>query len=380
MTNLVDKVASDAEARKQLTIPEALISSPFGALVLETIRATEAKKKLVVPWRLDEPYGQPYYEYNETVQVWELTTPRDYMKNKGRGQQPSDDSSSPVDGLALYSWNIDQMLPFAEARMETALAHLERLTARISPKTGTVVFLQECTLPYLETITRSQWVRDRFYITDVDTLNWTSGHAGTTMLVDRQLPVTACFRVHFTQTLVDRDAHFVDILMRRPRTSDSQELDILILRLCNVHLESFDWETPLRPAQMRVIAKYIHQDGVRGAVVAGDFSSLQPYDRALHTEHELRDAFLEFGGREDEEAGFTWGLQSPEVMRADGPSRLDKIMFTGACLQLRRFEVFGRDVQLEDQEKRAELIRLGCEKPWITDHLGVMAELHVVAK
>ncbi|RYP68665.1 hypothetical protein DL771_006535 [Monosporascus sp. 5C6A] len=272
------------------------------------------------------------------------------------------------------------MLPFAEARVETALAHLERLTAHLPSETAAVVFLQECTIPYLETIARCQWARKRFYITDVDASNWMSGHAGTTILVDRRLPVTACFRVHFSQTLVDRDAHFIDILMRRPGTTDIQESDNLILRLCNVHLESFDWETPLRPVQMRVIASYIHQDGIHGALLAGDFNSLQPYDMSLHTEHELRDAFLEFGGQEDEEAGFTWGLQSPQVMRADGPSRLDKIMFTGACLQLRRFEVFGRDVQLEDEEQRAELIRLGCEKPWITDHLGVMAELHAVAK
>ncbi|RYP27557.1 hypothetical protein DL767_007627 [Monosporascus sp. MG133] len=170
------------------------------------------------------------------------------------------------------------------------------------------------------------------------------------MLADRRLLVTAYFRVHFTQTLLDRDVHFIDILMRRPRTSGNQESDNLILRPSNLHLESFDWETPLRPARMRVVAKYIHQDGMHGALVAGDFNPLQLHDMTLHTEHELRDAFLESGGQEDEEAGFTWGLQSPEVMRADGPSRLDKIMFTGACLQLRRFEVFGRDVQLEDEE------------------------------
>ncbi|RYO87079.1 hypothetical protein DL764_008916 [Monosporascus ibericus] len=380
MTSLVDKVSSDAEARKQLTIPEEIISSPFGTLVLETIRATEAKKKLVVPWTLDEPYDQPYYKHNETVQAWEPSTPRDHMSSEDRGQQPSDDGISPVDGLALYSWNIDQMLPFAEARMETALAYLEHLTALVTPKAATIIFLQECTLPYLETIARSQWVRDRFFITEVDASNWTSGHAGTAMLVDRRLLVTACFRVHFTQTLLDRDAHFIDIMIRPPRASGSKGSGNVILRLCNVHLESFDWETPLRPAQMRAIAKYIHQDGIHAALVAGDFNSLQPYDMTLHTENELRDAFLQFRGQEDEEAGFTWGLQSPKVMMADGPSRLDKIMFTGACLQLRRFEVFGRDVQLEDEEHRAELIRLGCEKPWITDHLGVMAELHVVAK
>ncbi|RYP61194.1 hypothetical protein DL769_007833 [Monosporascus sp. CRB-8-3] len=377
MTSLVDKVASDAEARKQLVIPEAVLSSPFGSLVLETIRATEAKKKLVVPWKLDEPYDQPYHVFNEPAQVWEPRASAKHKTSEDRAQQPSDNSPSPVDGPALYSWNIDQMLPFAKARMETALAYLERLTSRLPSETAAVVFLQECTVPYLEIIARSHWVRERFYITDVDASNWMSGHAGTTMLVDRRLSVAACFRVHFSQTLVDRDAHFVDVMMRRLGTSGSPKSAHTNIRLCNVHLESFDWETPLRPAQMRIIAEYVHKDGMDGAVVAGDFNSLQPYDRTLHTEHNLKDAFLESGGQEDVEAGFTWGLQSPEVMRADGPSRLDKIMFAGACLQLRRFEIFGRDVQLEDQEKRAELIRLGCEKPWVTDHLGVMAELHV---
>ncbi|KAK7748300.1 hypothetical protein SLS62_008761 [Diatrype stigma] len=265
-------------------------------------------------------------------------------------------------------------MPFPEDRTSTALDHINTLVRELSSTTAVVICIQECTVAHLEAITKSEWIREQFSITDVDSSNWATGHFGTTMLIDRRLPITSCFRIHFAQTLLDRDAHFVDVV--GPSTVSGNNMKVV--RLCNVHLESFDWETPLRPTQMRIIAKHIHEDGVDGGVVAGDFNSTQPYDRALHTEHDLKDAFLELGGQEDAEDGFTWGLQSPQVMKGDdGPSRLDKVMFRGNSLKLRRFETFGSDVQLSDDSQRAELLRVGCEKPWITDHFGVMAEFQV---
>lgn len=372
MTSLADKAASDIEARKQLGIPPEIASSAFGPLLLKAVQETETKRKLTVPWKLDEPYNQPYFVFDITEQVWQPREPAQSSAEGSQDQQSNEVPSGPVKGLALYSWNIDMMLPFPEARTSAAIDHIEVLAKELPSTTAIVICIQECTIPHFEAITKSEWIRNNFSVTDIDSSNWTSGHFGTTILIDRRLPITSCFRVHFAQTFVDRDAHFVDVSMGPAGARSASTI-----RLCNVHLESFDWETPLRPAQMGIISKYIHEDGVNGGIVAGDFNSLQPYDKTLHTEHNLKDAFLEIGGQEDSEAGFTWGLQSPPVMMADGPSRLDKIMFHGDCFGLRCFEIFGRDVELADESQKAELIRVGCQKPWITDHLGVMAELHL---
>ena len=53
-------------------------------------------------------------------------------------------------------------------------------------------------------------------------------------------------------------------------------------------------------------------------------------------------------------------------------------MYFRGGLRLRGFERFGADVQLEGEDMRAEFRALGFEKPWVTDHLGVMAEFDVV--
>ena len=56
---------------------------------------------------------------------------------------------------------------------------------------------------------------------------------------------------------------------------------------------------------------------------------------------------------------------------------MDKVYFRGG-LRLRRFDRFGADVQLEGEAMQAEFRALGFEKPWVTDHLGIMAEFDVV--
>jgi tyrosyl-DNA phosphodiesterase 2 len=42
-------------------------------------------------------------------------------------------------------------------------------------------------------------------------------------------------------------------------------------------------------------------------------------------------------------------------------------------VKLLSFERFGRDVLVEDAAEQKELLQLGFDKPWITDHLGVTA-------
>jgi tyrosyl-DNA phosphodiesterase 2 len=278
---------------------------------------------------------------------------------------------SGITSIALYTWNIDFMLPFAVARMKPALAYLDRLTSSLSKTTAPVIHLQECTPSDLATIAATSWVRERFHLTDLSHTNWATTHYGTTTLVDTRLPITATFRVHYSKTRMDRDALFVDV---------SLGPDGIKTRLCNTHLESMAFDPPFRPAQMQLVARYMHEAHVDAALVAGDFNAILPFDRTLHVDsnNNLKDAFLEQGGKEDTEEGFTWGQQAPTKLREQfGCSRMDKVYFCGHA-QLIRFEKFGEGILTEGEEECKQIVELGFEQPWVTDHLGVMAEVEIV--
>ncbi|KAI0851768.1 Endonuclease/exonuclease/phosphatase [Daldinia vernicosa] len=334
-------------------------------LIKKAIQENEATRKPLsaVPWKPDQPYAQPFFTYDRSKQAWTSAEPKPVQQGGG---------GNGINRLRLYSWNIDFMLPFAKARMNAALDHLDDLTSKLPSSTAAVIFLQECIEEDLDTIGEKEWVREKFNVTDVDGSNW-QAHYGTTTLVDRRLAITSCFRVHYEKTRMDRDALVVDISLLNNSTPKT-------LRLCNSHLESLALEPPLRPAQVRVLATHMRAPGVHGALAAGDFNAVQPFDRGLHADNGLRDAYLEVGGREDSEAGYTWGQQAATSMRERfGCSRMDKVYFTGG-LKVCGFERFGADVQVsgERERERREIEELGFEKPWITDHLGVVAEFEVV--
>ncbi|KAI2626599.1 Endonuclease/exonuclease/phosphatase [Hypoxylon sp. NC1633] len=327
------------------------------------IKKMEARKKALdsVLWEPDQPYPQPYYTYDKTKQDWEPAE----CKKLQEGQ-----SGPGIAQLALYSWNIDFMLPYARERMCAALEHLEAQTSKLPPTTAAVIYLQECLEEDLKTIGENAWVRERFHVTDVDTSNWASRYYGTTTLVDRRLDVTSCFRVHYQQTRMERDAFFVDALLggSQPRT----------VRLCNTHLESLAVDPPRRPTQMKIAAEHMRAEGVDAALAAGDFNAIQDFDRTLHSDNGLRDAYLELGGREDSDEGYTWGQQAATSLRNQfGCSRMDKVYFRG-CLKLHRFERFGADILLTDKDLVDKIVGLGFDKAWITDHLGIMAEVEIV--
>lgn len=168
--------------------------------------------------------------------------------------------------------------------------------------------------------------------------------------------------------LVDRDAFFVDVTLGPEGRK---------VRLCNTHLESMAFDPPFRPPQVALVARYLHEAGVHAALAGGDLNAIQPFDRTLHADHDLKDAFLESGGKEDTDEGFTWGQQAATTLRAQfGCSRMDKVYFCGE-LELVRFERFGQDVLVEGEEEARGIVELGFEKPWVTDHLGIMAEVEI---
>ncbi|KAM0354925.1 hypothetical protein ACHAPU_000763 [Fusarium lateritium] len=318
-------------------------------------------------WQPDQPWQQAFYRWSTGSNEW---VPLQRSKPLSSGIK--------MTKLAIYSWNIDFMLPHGDARMNAALAHLEELTRqhRSDDHTAVVINLQECVSADLLNIGQKAWIRDGFYSTDIDTSHWASGLYGTTTLVDRRLEISSCFRVHYSATRMERDALFVEASLDSGRK----------IRLCNTHLESLVADPPLRPAQMSIIAEHMRADNVPGAVVTGDFNAIQPFDRTLHTENGLEDAFLNLGGQDgdgrgDDDGGYTWGQQAlPNLRRIFGCSRMDKVYFCGDALKLAEFERFGADVELDhgEEDVRKEVISLGFEKPWITDHLGVKAVFDIV--
>ncbi|OJJ06050.1 hypothetical protein ASPVEDRAFT_45467 [Aspergillus versicolor CBS 583.65] len=337
------------------------------ALMVQAIKDSAALKKTSVPWNLDEPCPQTYYDYDPAASTWVSQSPVQSTKD-----------TTPISTIALYTWNIDFMLPFAAARMRPALAHLEHLTRSLPPTTAPIIFLQECTPSDLTTIAATPWVQSRFHLIDIDPSSWATTQYGTTTLIDARLPISSAFRVHYSKTRMDRDALFVDVGVSASRPNAGDEKEKLTLRLCNTHLESMAFDPPFRPSQVSLFTEYMRHDGIHAALAAGDFNAIQPFDRTLHRENSLKDAFLELGGQEDTEEGYTWGQQAATSQRERfGCSRMDKVYFCGG-VNVRRFERFGAEILAEGEEERRGIVELGFERPWVTDHLGVVAEVEVL--
>ncbi|CAI4214231.1 unnamed protein product [Parascedosporium putredinis] len=173
------------------------------ALISQAIQDSLRLRKTSVPWKDDEPHPQSYYAFDLTAASWVAKSPsKDVPPDAGEGV---------ISNLKLYSWNIDFMLPFAEARMKPALAHLGNLVGSHTQDDMSIIFLQECMPSDLKTIASTPWVRERFHLTDLDTTNWATTHYGTVTLVDVRLPISAVFRVHYSKTRMDRDVLFTDV-------------------------------------------------------------------------------------------------------------------------------------------------------------------------
>ncbi|KAI4181516.1 MAG: hypothetical protein LQ346_006764 [Caloplaca aetnensis] len=271
----------------------------------------------------------------------------------------------------LITWNIDFQAPSGAVRMAAALLYLERLIAEAPPELPVVVMLQEMTPTDLKLIQSAAWVRQQFNLTDIDTSNWQGGIYGTAVLIDRRLPVKTVYRV-FYETNMQRDGLFVDLIMKR--ASDQHDPEAVI-RVCCTHLESLRSDPPLRPAQVAVVAQQLHESSVHGGLVAGDLNAIQDFDRTLHAENNLKDAYLELGGQEDHEEGYTWGQQvRPGLRERYGCTRMDKVLYCGR-LRVERLQRIGIGVMVEESE-RAKLREAGAME-YVTDHYGLMTDIVV---
>ncbi|KAI4088213.1 MAG: hypothetical protein LQ348_004066 [Seirophora lacunosa] len=270
----------------------------------------------------------------------------------------------------LITWNIDFQAQGGHLRMAAALRYLEQLTSEAPKTLPLVIFLQEMTRVTLSLIQKAPWIQKRFNLTDIDPSNWRGAEYGTTTLVDRRLPVRSVYRVHY-KTNMRRDGLFVDLAA----TSTSEDGGERMVRLCNSHFESLKAFPPLRPAQVGIVAEQLHMPEVYGGLVAGDFNAIQDFDRTLHTDNGLEDAYLALGGQEDAEEGYTWGQQAhPHVRQRYGCSRMDKIFYCGG-VKVESLQRVGVGVKVE--ESKREMMRNLGEMEFVTDHYGLMVDVIV---
>ena len=335
--------------------------SSFDSNLQAAMRNIAATRKTSFPWIRDAPHSQPYFSYSIPDDVWASSN-----------SVPAHASPEPtaLEQITLLTWNIDFMLPLTHERMAAALSYLQYLVeTSIAPSSPTIIFLQEMLVSDLHLIQSTSWVRERFHLTDLDSTFWESGYYGTCTLIDKRLLIKEVFRVHYEATRFERDGLFVDIQVGNKGRGESKTL-----RFCNTHLESLVSNPPLRPTQLAVAAKFLHEPQVEASVLAGDLNAIQPFDKNLHSENNLRDVYLELGGQEDSEQGYTWGQQAQTKLRQHfGCSRMDKVFFTGQLKAVAMMRI-GVDIEVEKEEDKERLRREDLEKGWVTDHLGLRAD------
>ena len=267
--------------------------------------------------------------------------------------------------IGLLTWNINYIRPDLEARTNKAMEFLCEISVKHGfDKFPQVIHLQEITLTSLNIIRASRLIRERFQITDLDPTRWPSkSQHGLLTLIDRRLPIASTFRIPF-QSKAGRYALFVDIKIYNEFGTQSN-----ILRICNVHLESYNSVPRLRPAQLASMSDLLHAPDVRAGIVAGEFNALhKTHDYELHRENDLKYAYLENGGTD---GGNTWGMHSScppggKVSRRYQEKRLDKILYTGGVL-VGKPRTFGRGLRIDEVD--------GDE--WVSDHLGLRAILKI---
>ncbi|EAT86721.1 hypothetical protein HBI56_130500 [Parastagonospora nodorum] len=314
--------------------------------------------------QLDDASYQPRYQdywYVDTDEEWQPSSAQpSSIAKKGHPIDPK--------AIRLISWNIDVLIGFAEQRMRAALRYMHEVVTSTPAETAAVVFLQEMGQSDLRQIREAEWVKQRFNITEFDHRNWLGPLYGTTILVDRRLTIKNVFRVPWVSKF-DRDGLSVDIALSSAQSGNGNRE---VLRLCNTHLESLVADPPVRPLQLAAASKILKETGVASALIAGDFNAIQPFDRTLHSENDLKDAYLELGGQEDSDDGFTWGYQVPQWMRDKfGCSRMDKILLRGD-VRPKSFERIGVDVKVAEEER--DKVQKEIEGGWVTDHYGVMGD------
>lgn len=353
-------------------------------------------------WVPNTPWKQPYFTFSPKDNIWVGSEDSPRFQAREDCKVGVLGTCPPI--LTVLTWNIDFSRPLPDERMSAALSYLKTYlspSSSIPDENGggvvVVILLQEMVASDLHLIQAAPWVRDRFHITDLTSRYWASGRYGTCTLIDRRLHIQDVFRVHYERTRMDRDALFVDLALPATSegagnfpTSTTSVPDVwapaeqkphcgMIIRIGNTHLESLRAVPPLRPHQLSTASRFMHGPNIHAAILAGDLNAIEPFDRTLHTDNGLEDAYLKLGGEEDSDRGYTWGQMAATYERERyGCCRMDKVLFAGG-VEVKRVERVGMGVEVEDREER-EVLRMeaGLEAGWVTDHLGLRADFEII--
>lgn len=191
---------------------------------------------------------------------------------------------------------------------------------------------------------------------DTATLEGEETHKQERDAEDKKLRVGCVFRVPLPSKY-NSDALCVDINFSAAAGSELGT----IVRLINVHLDSFGYTLQCRIQQMQIAASLLREPGCSAGLIAGEFNAISPIDHKLLQENELVDAWTALHGTNDGD-GATWGFAARQKNRPD-PGRLDKI----AMVELRPKEfTILRPGNIEVPRPGEESIQI----PW-SDHCGL---------
>lgn len=269
--------------------------------------------------------------------------------------------------LRLLTWNVDFASKGPKRRLAAALdyirQHVFKCNTAYEHPEPCCILLQEVDVVAFTLVLNNEWVQHSFLVVPSSTEKWPhNARYGNVTLVSRTIPVCGAFTIDFSSSEMARNGLFVDVKLAVPAPRHAPRLSdgIVQVRIANTHLESLPQGARARPEQLRIIAEALQEYDLHGGVVGGDMNAIGPLDSTIAEEVGLTDAWQ---GSDEDEDGFTWGCQPACQYPA---ARLDKILWVARG---------GLEVE--------EPVRVGVEAKggsgeWISDHFGLVANVHVV--
>ncbi|KAB2109909.1 hypothetical protein AG0111_0g2261 [Alternaria gaisen] len=199
----------------------------------------------------------------------------------------------------LVSWNVNADAPLPKVRMSALLQVIKDMGA------ADVVFLQEVSRESLAALLEDLWIRQNWYISDVNFSAFGNQNFISINFVSKLWVATdgimlgAIWRVSLPSRF-ERDALCCDLILNSSSKHTSGK-SFLRIRLVN----------------LSICASYLSAAG-RG-IIAGDFNPVLPEDDDLVRTNDLTDAWVRL---RPDDLGHTWGVCGEQSFP---PNRLDKV-------------------------------------------------------
>lgn len=337
--------------------------------------------------KVDEAKKEKYIEYiledgsvvRELLQVVEKTQMEQDMEQgispcipfvfrQGRWEKLYEDSaaltaeSDVPDKLVVITYNVWFSPLNQRARAQVLLDICQKFDAD-------VICFQEATRAFLQVLTLSDWVRERYFISDCvgSTFLGQDFPYGVVMLVKHRLGYPT-MRLYSMPSNMNRRPLFCELFSGK-------------LRIVTVHLES-EKEAALRASQQSFIFGLLEEqreDSVLD-VFCGDFNydPLTSVEEIKQVPKDFVDSWLE--NQEDmDNPGVTFPFDEENV---ESPGkRIDRVLYRSSTFHTSRFELLGTDVldvlpELEDTDLPSaslslqEHLRNASRRP--SDHFGIL--------